>query len=40
MHTPTGENEYISVNMSLFVIYIMYKTNPQQPHIFNPALHS
>lgn len=25
MHTPTGENEYISVNVSLFVIYIMYK---------------
>lgn len=25
MHTPTGENEYISVNVSLFVIYIIYK---------------
>lgn len=24
MHTPPGENEYISVNVSLFVIYIIY----------------
>lgn len=30
MHTPPGENEYISVNVSLFVIYIMY-TFPLHP---------
>lgn len=30
MHIPPGENEYISVNVSLFVIYIIY-TYPLQP---------
>lgn len=30
MHTPPGENEYISVNVSLFVIYIIY-TFPLHP---------
>lgn len=30
MHTPPGENEYISVNVSLFVIYIIY-TYPINP---------
>lgn len=35
MHTPPGENEYISVNVSLFVIYIIYTFSlfsPPQPH--------
>lgn len=31
MHTPPGENEYISVNVSLFVIYIIYMY-PLLPH--------
>lgn len=30
MHIPPGENEYISVNVSLFVIYIIY-TFPLHP---------
>lgn len=30
MHTPPGENEYISVNVSLFVIYTIY-TYPLHP---------
>lgn len=37
MHTPTGENEYISVNVSLFVIYIMYKY-PLYPQTRPPIL--
>lgn len=37
MHTPPGENEYISVNVSLFVIYIIY-TFPLYP--LTPPHHS
>lgn len=29
MHTPPGENEYISVNVSLFVIYSIYTYIPE-----------
>lgn len=38
MHTPTGENEYISVNVSLFVIYIIYKY-PLDPQPRPSVLH-
>ena len=43
MHTPPGENEYISVNVSLFVIYIIYTyiptpTHPQPPATTSPLV--
>lgn len=40
MHTPPGETEYISVNVSLFVIYIIYTfplfSPPQPRHSATP----
>lgn len=42
MHTPPGENEYISVNVSLFVIYIIYTyipdPTPQPPATTSPLV--
>lgn len=37
MHTPPGENEYISVNVSLFVIYIMYTYPINPPNCPQPS---
>lgn len=39
MHIPPGENEYISVNVSLFVIYIMYKHSCHPPAVHLFTLH-